>query len=136
MSFSQLVLETLDEYRVIGDASHHAINMAMRYFTAGIKDTDKIFTQPIEHGWLLNVRGDKIYVFPNYFIGMMDPGDSDYVVFNDQYNFINRSTNRVNNPKGVIDNRKIKKAIENWEMLKSVSPDTKSSFEDLLGTIS
>ena len=113
---------------VIRDASKDEIDDVTFWYAS--KDVDNLI-KPIDKGWIVNCKGAKYKIFPNYAV-VMQPyvDDQSFVMFTKHGRFINYSTDRV--PSNILRNSELKRAIANWEIKKMVSPSTSKTFEELI----
>ena len=113
---------------VIRDASKDEIDDVTFWYAS--KDVDNLI-KPIDKGWIVNCKGAKYKIFPNYAV-FMQPyvDDQSFVMFTKHGRFINYSTDRV--PSNILRNSELKRAIANWEIKKMVSPSTSKTFEELI----
>jgi hypothetical protein len=129
MNFKQFFIESTDNRCVvIRDANEDEIDDINFWYAA--KEVDNLI-KPIDKGWVVNCKGATYKIFPNYAV-VMQPyvDDQPYIMFTKDGRFINYSTDRV--PTNILQSSTLKKAIDLWELKKTLSPNTINTFSDVI----
>jgi hypothetical protein len=124
MNFHSLVLEELEiPYEVIRDANENELKILN-------KQMGNYLQKPLDTGWLMRLGDKNNLVTPNY---TENNPNWDFIIFTSKgyfSSYASPSSKTISKRSG--NSTLIRKAIEKWNLIKQLSPDTLSTFKGLI----
>lgn len=124
MNFHNLVLEELEiPYEVIRDANENELKILNKQMSNYLK-------KPLDMGWLMRIGNKNNLVSPNY---IENHPYWDFIIFTPKgyfSSYASPSSKTISKKSG--NSTLIRKAIDKWNLIKQLSPDTLNTFNDLI----